>query len=123
MATVKSKRNNGKSNKAKAGKARKNRKGERLNDRGNVIFKSNARNDWSMRNMATIYVAAGLLSDGVKTVKHNGRTYSLSKDSDIEALCLLRPDNSSGNKPLPVSPPLHAAVKILSKINRQNEEE
>lgn len=122
MATV----TKGKKGKSKGkSKGRKNRKGERLNDNGNVIFKSNARNDWSMRNMATLYCAAGLLADGVKTVKDTktGKTYNLRKDSDLEALCLLRPDNSGGNKPLPVAPPIHAAVKVLSKINRQNQEE
>ncbi|KKL18952.1 hypothetical protein LCGC14_2470340 [marine sediment metagenome] len=89
---------------------------------GMPVFKPNARDDWSMRNLGTRYIAEGLARDGVKSIKANGRTYHLSKESDLESLCAHRSDNTSGNGAVPISKIVHAALKALSREMRETEE-
>lgn len=90
---------------------------------GVPVFKPNARDDWSMRNLGTRYIAEGLQRDGVKSIKVNGKTYKLSSENDLDALTAHRSDNTSGNGAIPISKIVHGALKTFSKEMRANEEE
>lgn len=108
--------------KATKGKSKGKAKAKKTGN-GVPVFKPNARDDWSMRNLGTRYIAEGLQRDGVKSLKVNGRTYRLNNENDLDALTAHRSDNTSGNGAIPISKIVHGALKTFSKEMRANEEE
>lgn len=106
MATVKSKRNNGKS-KSKA-----------------KVVRPTARIDWSMRNTGTVAISEFLAGQGIKTVKDkaSGKTYRLDENG-IDSLCSLRPHGKEANGGLPIAKIVLAALKAWCKAKREEDNE
>lgn len=111
--------------KKRTGKSKSNgRKAKaKTSPRGVPLFKPNARDVWSMRNLGTRYILEGMYRDGVKSLSGNGRAYKLSSETDLESICNHRPDNSGGNGAVPIAKIAHGGLKALSKMMQETEEE